>query len=60
VAVVLIYDGTGTVTRVEWHSRSEDPEFLAACCRWRQTALRLARPLAEYVAGHDITSEGTT
>jgi uncharacterized protein DUF6879 len=60
LAGVLVYDSAGTVGHVEWHSRRENPEFLAACCRWRQTALRLASPLAEYVVERDITSERTT
>lgn len=57
---VLVYDGAGAVRHVEWHSRREDRAMVEDCCRWRDTALRLAMPLAEYVTEHKITGERTT
>lgn len=52
---VLVYDAVGAVERVEWHQRDEEPQFLEDRCWDRDTALRLAVPLADYVAEHNIT-----
>jgi hypothetical protein len=54
LAAVLAYDVNGAVQQVRWCSRSEDRGFLEDCCRWRDTALREAVPLARYVATHKI------
>jgi hypothetical protein len=59
LAAVLIYNAQGAVQHVEWHSRSENQTFLETCCRWRDTAIRSAAPLADYVASHKITGERT-
>lgn len=59
LAAVLAYDATGAVQQVEWHSHSEDRVLLESYCRWRDAALRLATPLAEYVTTHKITGERT-
>jgi hypothetical protein len=55
LAGFLIYDDAGAVQRVEWRSRDEDAALLTACCEWRNSALRLAVPLAEYVTEHNIS-----
>lgn len=60
LAAILIYNDAGTVQYVEWRSRKEFPAFLTACCRWRAAALRLAAPLAAYVADHHISEERMT
>jgi hypothetical protein len=60
LAAVLVYDGAGVIRHVEWRSRREDRAGVEDCCRWRDTALRLAIPLAEYVTAHKITGERTT
>jgi hypothetical protein len=59
LAAVLVYDAAGAVERVEWHSSGDAPMFLWNCCRWRDTALDLASPLAQYVTAHNISSERT-
>lgn len=57
---VLVYDAAGAVERAEWHDRSDEPQFVADCGEDRDRALRLAAPLAQYVAAHNITEERTT
>jgi hypothetical protein len=52
---VLVYDAQRSVERVEWHRRDEEPRLLDDCCRDRDAALRLAVPLGDYVAGHEIS-----
>jgi len=52
LAAVLIYDDAGIVERVEI---SDDPWFLASLRGIRYEAVRLATPLTQYVAEHNIT-----
>jgi hypothetical protein len=55
LTAVLVYDGAGSVQHVEWHGRDDEQTLLDSCCEWRDTAMRLAVPLTEYVAEHNIT-----
>ena len=59
LAAVLAYDPQGAVRQVEWHSRDESEAFLQTCCDWRDTAIRSAVPLADYVTSHKIAEERT-
>ena len=52
LAACLIYDEDGCVERVEM---DDSPFFLVAARAVRNEALRLASPLAKYVAEHNIT-----
>lgn len=54
LAGVLAYGKAGAVERVEWHRRAEEPGFLDDCCWDRDTALRLAVPLRDYVTENHI------
>lgn len=58
LSAVLVYDA-GSVRHVRWYSRGDDPAFVTACCEWRDAALQLAVPLADYVKSNDITRERT-
>jgi hypothetical protein len=54
LAGVLAYDAAGAVERVLWHRRDEEPAYLTDLCRWRDSALRLATPLEDYVTANHI------
>jgi hypothetical protein len=51
LALRLVYDDAGALIRAE---ENRDPEALSQYLDWRTTALRLAMPLASYVAEHGI------
>jgi hypothetical protein len=55
LAALLAYDGDGRVERI---SLTNEPVTLALFCGTRERSLRLARPLAQYVADHKITGKG--
>ena len=52
LAAILVYDDSGGVARVELLRDESTLEWL---CSERRDALRLATPLAKYVAKHNIT-----
>src|SRR6266567_4278294 len=56
LAALLAYDGDGRVERV---SVTNEPGTLTLLCSTRDRSLRLASPLAQYVADHEITRERT-